>query len=126
MSTSKSNLPRTIEEVSAVQDTNTFFNNLYNIKLELGTNANDAVQTYFQEVTGEIESAKLLAATVMYTALSRGVDPMSMLEKFKKLPRGQLDLYLATFMNLSRVNTSLLGIKNQPQTGYFVQRMILA
>lgn len=111
---------------ASVIDTNAFFTNFYSFKFNLSTNVNDAVQIYFQQVTGDIESAKILAATVIYTSLARGTDPMAIIEKFKNTPKGELDLYVATFLNLNRVNTSLLGVKNKPRTGFFVQRSVRA
>jgi hypothetical protein len=120
------NVPMTYSEVSEVQSTEGYFSNLYNFKFDLATNVNDAVQTYFQEVTGEVESAKILAASVILTASARGTDPMALIQQFRAMPKGELNLYLATFLNLNRVSTSLLGVKNQPRTNYFVQRSILA
>ena len=119
-----SNLPA--PSATGRADASTFFTNLYDQLPPLATNTNDAIQVYFQTVTGDIESAKLLAASVILTALSQKTDPMALITKFKEKPKGELNLYLAAFLNLSRVNTSLLGVKNQSKVGYFVQRSILA
>jgi len=40
-------------------------------------------------VTGDVDSGKALAATVIYTALSQGLDPMSLVDEFKKLKSGR-------------------------------------
>jgi len=48
------------------------------------------------------------------------------LEKFKRLPAGEINDYLAAFLNLNRVPTSLLGIVNQPTTGKYIERCIIA
>jgi hypothetical protein len=120
------NIPASYSEVSEVQSTEGYFSNLYNFQFDLPTNVNDAVQNFFQEYTGEIESAKILAASVIITATARGTDPMALIQQFRSMPKNELSLYLATFLNLNRVNTSLLGLKNQPRTNYFVQRSILA
>ena len=67
----------------------------------------------------------MLTASVIYTARIQNINPMTVLADLKKLPPGQLDLTLATFLNLNRVNTSLLGTTNTPKTGFYVQRTIL-
>ena len=103
-----------------------YFNNIYANLPALGTNTNDAVLTFFETLTGGKESAALLATSVIYTALSQKTDPMALIQKFQEMPMGELNATLSAFLNLNRVNTSLLGVKNQPRTGYFVQRSILA
>jgi hypothetical protein len=120
------NLPTQYPSTSQRADTLQYFNNLYDVKYDLATDVNDAIVGYFEEFTGEKKSAAVLASTVIYTALSRGTDPMAILEKFRELPIRELDLYVAAFLNLSRTNTSLLGVKNRPQASFFVQRSILA
>jgi hypothetical protein len=37
----------------------------------------------------------------------------------------ELNAYLTMFLNLNRINTSLLGIGNTPQTNKYIQRAIL-
>ena len=78
-----------------------------------------------EKFTDDVNAARLLTASVVYTARIQNINPMSVLSDLKKLPPGQLDLTLATFLNLNRVNTSLLGTTNTPKTGFYVQRTIL-
>jgi hypothetical protein len=119
------NLPIVIDDTNQTElSTDQYFSNLYNFHYDISPNVNDAVQTYFQEITEDRESARLLAATVIYTAIGRGTDPMVVLEQFRKVPRNELNLYVATFLNLNRVNTSLLGVKNPSKVGYFIKRSI--
>ena len=58
--------------------------------------------------------------------MAQGLDPMSILEQFRALKGGELNLYLAMFLNLNRVGTSLVGINNQPVQNAYVTRTILA
>jgi hypothetical protein len=47
----------------------------------------------------------------MYTAMAQGLNPMSIIDQFKKLSPGELNSYLAAFLNINRVPTSQLGIR---------------
>ena len=72
-----------------VNSTTEYFNNYYSDRFTTSPNINDAVIGYFQSVTGDVDSGKTLAATVIYTALSQGLDPMSLVDEFKKLKAGR-------------------------------------
>lgn len=72
-----------------VNSTTEYFNNYYSDRFTTSPNINDAVIGYFQSITGDVDSGKALAATVIYTALSQGLDPMSLVDEFKKLKGGQ-------------------------------------
>lgn len=101
-----------------------YFNNFF-VKVDsVSAATNDAVLGYFEEQTGNKESAKILAQALMNTATQQGDDPMSVLDEFRKVPNGELDVFLAMYLNASRVNTSLLGIRNVPQTSKYVARAI--
>jgi hypothetical protein len=107
-------------------DTDTYFSNANKPSFNASPDQEAAIQSFFEEVTNDKESARLLTTTVIYTALSQNMNPMTVLADFKKLNRGELDLYLATFLNFSRVNSSLLGVVNTPGVNIFVQRSVLA
>jgi hypothetical protein len=102
-----------------------FFNNFFTKNYNISPNANDAIVGYFQTVTDNTESAQALAASVIYTSLSQEIEPMQILDSFKSLPKGELDIYLATFLNLNRVGSSLLGIQNAPVANKYVNRNIV-
>lgn len=116
---------RSLATVSQRADEEVFFNNLYSNPISVTTDQDSAIQSYFEKLTGDVNSARLLSTSVIYTARLQNINPMSVLADLKKLPEGQLDLTLATFLNLNRVNTSLLGTTNTPKTGFYVQRTIL-
>lgn len=125
MTTKPSNLigPNfTVNNESKTQD---FFQGYYTKNYSVSANANDVIIGYFETVTNNSESARALAAAVIYTSLSKQIDPISLVEKFKKLNPGELDNYLSGFLNTNRVTTSLLGTINQPSVGKYVQRCIL-
>lgn len=122
MSEVNGNLP----PVEAGNSTTKYFNNFFTTGVTVNQNVNDAVIGYFQTVTGNKESGRLLASTVLYTALNQGLDPMLLVDEFKTLNGNELNAYLTMFLNTNRVSTSLLGITNAPQTSKYVTRTILA
>jgi hypothetical protein len=105
--------------------TQEFFNNFFTKQYEISPDANDAVVAFFETITDNRESAQALSASVIYTALTQETDPMSLLQQFASLPRGELDAYLAMFLNLNRIPSSLLGVTNTPITNKYVARTFL-
>lgn len=105
-------------------DARKYFNNYFAFDFGIGA-ANDAVTAYFESYTGNTESGRALAAAVLYTAQAQNLDPMTVLGDFQKLPQGQLNNYLAAFLNFNRVPTSTIGIKTTTATNKYIQRSIL-
>lgn len=120
-----------VSQVNLSQNENTpsdkFFNNYFVVPTSMTANKNDAVIAFFERQTnGNKQSAAILASTVIYTAMSQGVDPMSIIQQFQALKPGELNLYLAMFLNLNRVGTSVVGINNQPNQNKYITRAILS
>jgi hypothetical protein len=105
--------------------TQNFFNNTNLPPTTVSQNIDDAVIGYFQQVAENKESAKSLAAAVILTSISQGIDPMETLEEFSRMGKEKLNSYLTMFLNLNRVGTSYLGLSNRPATNKYVARMIL-
>lgn len=105
--------------------TNSFFNNINLPPITVSQNVNDAVVAYFEMIADNKDSARALAAAVILTSVSQGIDPMQTLDEFTKLERGRLNDYLTMFLNLSRIGTSFLGVNNRPTTSKYVARNIL-
>ncbi len=111
---------------SAGFDPGTYFNNLSFAPLEISTNVSHAVQSFFEKYTDNKRSAEILASSVIFTSASQGVDPMQTLDEFLKLPPGDLNEFLVTFLNFNRVGTSLLGLPNTTRPlNKVIQRTIL-
>jgi hypothetical protein len=102
-----------------------FFNNYFEFPISVSTNVDAAIVAHFEDITDNKESAKALASAVIYTAIKQGMDPMSVLDEFRKIPPGDLNTYTALFLNFERVGTSFLGLKNKPQQNKYVTRTIL-
>lgn len=105
--------------------TQSFFNNYFRPDIDVSINANDAVFSNFEKITDNRESAMALASAVINTSKSQQLDLMEVLAEFNKMGKDQLNAYLCMFLNINRVNTSLLGINNQPIQNKYVRRSIL-
>ena len=106
--------------------TTKFFNNFFVPEMTVSENTNDAFLSFFEEQTGNKESAALLAQAVLNTAQEQREDPLLVLEQFQKMPKGEISAIMALYLNSTRVSTSLLGIKNVPKANKFVSRTIKA
>ena len=105
--------------------TTKYFNNFYQPTYSISPEINDTIVSYFQEQTHDLESAQLLAQAVYDTAQAQREDPLVVLDQFKALPQGELSPFLALYLNISRVPTSLLGVQNTPKTNPLVSRLIV-
>lgn len=105
--------------------TGKFFNNYFVVTDTVSDNTNDAILSFFENQTQNKTAARALSQAVINTAKQQNLDPLAVLEDFKKLNQTELNAYLALYLNMSRVNTSLLGVKNQPRANKYVQRTIV-
>lgn len=106
--------------------TTKYFNNFYNTPTEINQDINDSIYSYFEQQTGNKESAKLLVQAVIDTAVAQRENPLTVLTTFQNLPQGDLNATLALYLNASRVNTSFLGVKATPKQNTYVTRTIIA
>ena len=120
--------PTNLSEVNTnpltTRDVEKYFNNYFDIPVNVSSNVDSAIVAYFEQITSNKESAKALASAVIYTSLKQGLDPMTTLKEFQKLSPGELDAYTAMFLNFDRVGTSYLGITNVPTINPYIQRTI--
>ena len=107
-------------------NTTKYFNNYFSNKTSISPNINDAILSFFEQQTGNIESAKLLVQAIIDTATAQREDPMTVLTTFQNLPQGDLNSVLCLYLNVSRVNTSYLGVKNQPKANPYISRLIVS
>jgi hypothetical protein len=108
----------------STNDARKYFNNFYSDIFEVGP-ADDAIVAFFESYTRNKKSAQNLAAVVLYTSKAQGLDPMVVLSEFQKLSPGQLNDYLAAFLNTNRAPTSMIGIKRTNNTNPLIARSIL-
>lgn len=119
------NLTSTNLSSNTENQTDFFFNNFFQPAFTVSQNVDDAVIGYFEKITDNKESAKILASAVIYTSLARNIDPMETLTKFSAMGIDELNSYVVMFLNLNRTGTSYLGINNTPKVSKYVQRSIL-
>lgn len=105
-------------------DARKYFNNFYSDQFQVGP-ADDAIVAFFETFTQNKKSARNLAAVVLYTALAQGMDPMTVLSEFQKLSPGELNDYLAAFLNTNRAPTSMIGIRRTNNTNPLISRIVL-
>jgi hypothetical protein len=118
--TTTGNLPQ-----KEINDTSAFFNNYFKDPVLVSQFTNDAVVGFFQNYTGNKDTAKVIAAAVLRTAQAQGLDAMQLVQEFQELQGQELNAYLTLILNLNRVGTSLLGISNSPQQSQYIVRSIL-
>lgn len=71
-------------------DTTNYFNNFYDNPTNTSPMINDAVVAYFQNITGNADTGRNLAAAVIYTALQQNIDPMSVIDQLNTLSKKNL------------------------------------
>lgn len=107
-------------------NTQEFFDNFFKASESTSQNVNDAVIGFFQNLTGDKDTGTILASTVLMSAAEQGIEPMALIDEFRKLKPRELNAYLTLLLNINRSGTSLLGVTNQPQTSKYISRTILA
>ena len=113
-------------DLSFMGDTTKYFNNFFTKTITISSAKDDAIVTYFEKLTNNSDSAMILASAVIYTSTAQGIDPMEVLDQFKKLEASKLNAYICYFLNLSRVGTSLIGVQNSYTNNKYITRTILA
>jgi hypothetical protein len=105
--------------------TSSYFNNFFGPTFNVSQDVDESIISFFEKTAANKESALAMARAVIYTAKAQNLDPMVILQKFAAMPAGQINAYLAMFLNLNRVGTSYLGVSNAPITNKYISRAIL-
>jgi hypothetical protein len=85
----------------------------------------DAVLSFFEERTNNVEAAQSLASAFLQACITQNVLPVTQLDYFKKLSQPNVDIYLAMFFNNTRYGTSLLGVNANQTVNPYILRTIL-
>ena len=120
------NLPTSPGQVNNISDTNAYFSGYYQTTLPVSGQQYDAVLTFFLKRTkGNRSSAEALTATIMSIAQSRGLDPISLIEEFKRYnDDDSFKAALIALLNSDRRSTSKLGYSVVPSGNPYVVRNI--
>jgi len=113
--------------ITDIEKTISYFSTLYDQPIEITQNVLDALYAFFLARTNNQQTAKAFVHSVIVTALSTKTNPITLIEKFNQISDTlSVDAQLAAFLNLSRANTSMLGVTNNPQTNKYILRTIKA
>lgn len=121
-----SNLPKQAAQNSQGSNANSFFDGYYTTTLPVNGQKYDAVLTFFLRKTeGNKVAAEALTASLMVIAQNRGIDPMSVIEEFKKFNDDEsFRAALISLMNSNRRSTSKLGYAITPESNPYVVRNV--
>ena len=106
-------------------NTQQYFNNYFKPTVEISQNIDDAILSYFEQQTGNADTAKQLVQLIIDTAVAQNVDPLTVLNSFVNLKTSELSPILDLYLNSSRANTSYFGVKLQPKRNQYVVRNIV-
>lgn len=121
-----SNLPTQPGQTSQGANTGSYFDGYYTTNLPVNGQKYDAVLTFFLKKTeGNRTAAEALTASLMVIAQGRGIDPMSVIEEFKKFNDNEsFRAALIALMNSTRRSTSKLGYATVPESNPYVTRNV--
>lgn len=100
------------------------FDNYYKEQNSIGPNQYDAVYTFFLGRTNNnVQAAESLAASLLKLTYENNIDPMVLLEDFKKYNNNEsFKTALIGLFNSSRENTSKIGFAATPTSPPVVTR----
>lgn len=119
-----------ISNISAINlgvqnNTTEFFNNFFDQELLINAADDQAIVAFFEKRTEGKIAAKMMAGALILTCASRGLEPIAVLDNISSLDTLEFNTYMAMIFNLSRVNTSKMGVLTQPRISKYVSRAIL-
>lgn len=121
-----SNLPLSPINKSNDADVASFYQGFYDKSISVSGQEFDVVRTFFMRRTkGDKVAAEALTSSVMVLALNRGLNPVSLIEDFKKINDDQnFKAALVALLNTDRRSTSKLGYASTPEPDQYVTRNI--
>ena len=112
--------------LDTINDSGQYFSNIFNQTINVSLAVDQAVLAFFEKRSGDINAAKSMASALILSSLDKGLDPMEVLDRIRNVDTLDVDIYTAMVLNLSRVNTSVLGVINKPPVSEYITRSILA
>ena len=121
-----SNLPLAGRNTSNDASVGSFYQGYYKTDIPVSGAVYDAVLTFFlRRTNGDRTAAEALTSSVMVIALNRGIEPMSIIDDFKKLQDdAAFKAAIVSFLNSDRRPTSKLGYAATPLVNEYVVRNI--
>lgn len=121
-----SNLPLAGQNTNNDASVNGFYTGYYKADIPVSGAVYDAILTFFLRRTkGDRTAAEALASSVMVIALNRGIEPMAIIDDFKRLKDdAAFKAAIVSFLNSDRRPTSKLGYASIPTVNGYVSRNI--
>jgi len=121
-----SNLPLAGQNTNNDASVDAFYKGYYKTDIPVSGAVYDATLTFFLRRTkGDRTAAEALTSSVMVIALNRGIEPMAIIDDFKRLKDdAAFKAAIVSFLNSDRRPTSKLGYAATPQTNGYVTRNI--
>jgi len=113
-------------DLDTINDSGQYFSNIFNQEINVSSAVDQAVLAFFEKRSGNLNSAKSMASALILSSLDKGLNPMEVLDRIQNLDTLDVDIYTAMVLNLSRVNTSVLGVVNKPPVSEYITRSVLA
>lgn len=119
-----SNLSKIDNSLNYNTPTETALTNIYKPSYNISQSLNGSIVSFFENITGERDSAEILASSVISSAIEKKINPVKLLDRLRNLTVQEQKYYLNYYLNTNRVGTSLLGSKKNAQVNKFVERSI--
>lgn len=104
-----------------------FFNGYYNQSMPVNPDIYNQVYSFFLSKTDSVDAAKQLTQNVMILTYNNRLDPLSIINDFKKSANdSELKTLMISFFNSFRGPTSKIGFSNAVNVNQWVQRNIKA
>jgi hypothetical protein len=119
--------PSTNLPINDIESTLEYFDTIFDSPISVPQAVVDALYAFFISRTENNETALALVHTVIVTSVAVRINPMVLLDQFRASATAlKLDVQLATFLNQTRSNSSMLGVKNVPAVNNQISRTILS
>lgn len=112
--------------LNTTNNTTEFFNNIFDQSITITSEVDQVILAFFEKRTGSKVAAKSLASALILTCASRGLDPIEAIDRIANENTLNIDVYTAMLLNLSRANTSVLGVLQTPLASPYITRTIIA
>ena len=120
-----SNLPSPSSVESSSDFTNKALNQYHDLSVQLNHDVTTAMTGMLESRGFSIDSAEMIAITIMVQAKRDGYNPMTVFESIKKLNETDLSQIISEILNYNRLKTSVLGSVQKITTVDNVKRNIV-
>ena len=121
-----SNIPPENNNPSSSNSTVQYFNDFYNMPVEIDNNSLLQMQAFFEKRGFDKTAAEFTAGVILSQAKFDNFNPNQILDTLEGLTDVQMGGLVAEVLNYNRFKTSALGIYQGPSISDEIQRNIIA